>query len=80
MRVCPRNAMAGKPFDDAPNLWLLQRNITGAYEMIRLTIALVGALLLAACTDVTSPPQPQAASAESGAGHPSPSYPGPRAY
>jgi hypothetical protein len=49
--------------------------------MIKLTIAaLVGVLLLAACTDMTTPPQPQAASAASGAGRPGLGYPGPRAY
>jgi hypothetical protein len=85
MRVCPGKAAAGQSFDNAPILGLLQCNITGAHQMIRFTIALVGVLLLAACTDMGSTtPQPQAASAGdpmvSGVGHPSPSYPGPRAY
>jgi hypothetical protein len=51
--------------------------------MIKYTIALIATLLLAACADMGST-TPQAASASdpmvSGVGHPSPSYPGPRAY
>ena len=55
-------------------------NITGAYQMLKLTLGLVCALLLASCAYTA----PQTASAPSpmtsGVGHPDQTYPGPRAY
>jgi hypothetical protein len=50
--------------------------------MIKFALGLVGVLLLAACSfaPTQTASTPAGAAQSGGAGHPDPSYPGPRAY